>query len=73
MAWLEFHVDLKGTLKALTRIADALDRLTPIPAERPKPRQARFIQVEPYAIAEAEEEADRQKVAGTQDDAQIQG
>ncbi len=66
MAWLEIKVDLKRTADALVRIAEALDRAIPPLVERGPRRPAEFINVEPGFIAEAEEESDRRREAGTE-------
>lgn len=66
MAIIEVNPDLKRVAFALERIADALDRAIPIRGEAPKPRPAVFISVDPEAIAEAEEEAERRAQAGTE-------
>jgi hypothetical protein len=65
VAIIEFNPDFRRVAFALERIADALDRAIPVRQERVKPKPAVFIQVDPEAIAEAEEEAERRAAAGT--------
>jgi len=65
MTWLEIKVDLTRIAKAIERLADAVDRLSPPPAKLRPHKPAVFLNVEPSAIAEAEEEADRKREAGT--------
>ena len=61
MALLELKFDLSRTADALTRIAEALERISPPPSASTEPRPAKFINVDPGAIAEAEAEADRRR------------
>ena len=66
MAWLELKFDLSRTADALIRIAEALERISPPLRAQPPAKPMRLITVEPYAIAEAEEEADRRAAEGTE-------
>jgi hypothetical protein len=66
MVLLEIKVDLTRTANFLERIALALERISPPPRLPGESRPARFLNIDPAAIAEAEEEADRKREAGTE-------
>lgn len=67
MAFIEFKVDLTRVADALERIAQSAERMCPVRAEPKDPKAVRFFNVSPEAIAEAEEEEERRKVAGTEE------
>ena len=67
MAWLELKFDLSRTADALQRMAEALERISPPPRGSTEPRPAKFINVDPGDIAEAEAEADRRREANTEE------
>jgi hypothetical protein len=69
VALVEFHGDFRRVAFALERIADALDRAIPMKPERVPLKPAVFINVNPADIADAEEEAERRALAGTEDSA----
>jgi len=60
MALLELTIDLKRTAAALERIADSLERISPLRSSE-KSRPMKFINVDPAAIAADEEEEDRKR------------
>lgn len=65
MALLEIRFDLARLVTVLERIATVLERVYPPPKEG-APKPMRFLSVDPAVIAEAEEEADRKREAGTE-------
>ena len=67
MAWIEINVDLTRTANALERICEILERALPPPPLPREMRPARFINVDPADIAEAEEEADRRREVGMEE------
>lgn len=67
MAWLELRFDLSRTADALTRIAEALERFSPPPSASTERKPAKFYNIDPGDIAEAEAEADRRRVVHTEE------
>lgn len=65
MALLEIKVNMSLIASYLLRIAEALERAYPIRLQV-EPKPATFLNIDPGFIAEAEEEADRKREAGTE-------